>query len=140
VFLNDPTYPHGNVVTLAHCTAPRKMDGKRSEPAKILTHFESDYGAAPKVEMKIGQVCTTLVPDFASKRWIGFTATIAANPFLDICRSQVDVRIHGDTDTLMQEMKGFHWMMSYGEHLRECQYAIKKAGIEFLNLSAKKTA
>jgi hypothetical protein len=140
VFLNDPTYPHGDVVTLAHCTAPRKMDGKRSEPAKILTHFESDYGAAPKVEMKIGQICTNLVPDFASKRWIGFAGTIAANPFLDICRSQIDMRIHGNADTLMQEMKGFHWMMSYGEHLRECQYALKKAGVEFLNLSAKKTA
>src|SRR4030042_5641871 len=22
-FLNDPTYPHDNVITLAHCTAPR---------------------------------------------------------------------------------------------------------------------
>ncbi len=52
VFLNDPTYPHDGIVTLAHCTAPRKMDGRRAERAKILTHFESDYGAAPKVEMR----------------------------------------------------------------------------------------
>ncbi|MGC8834764.1 MAG: sugar isomerase, partial [Armatimonadota bacterium] len=28
VFLNDPTYPHDGVVTMAHCTAPRKMDGR----------------------------------------------------------------------------------------------------------------
>ena len=28
VFLNDPTYPHDGMVTLAHCTAPRKMDGE----------------------------------------------------------------------------------------------------------------
>ena len=48
VFLNDPTYPYDNLVTLAHCTAPRRLDGKNFEPAKILTHFESDYGAAPK--------------------------------------------------------------------------------------------
>ena len=40
VFLNDPTYPHGNIVTLAHCTAPRKMDGTRCERTKNLTHFE----------------------------------------------------------------------------------------------------
>ena len=29
-FLNDPTYPHDGVITLAHCTGPRKMDGKTS--------------------------------------------------------------------------------------------------------------
>jgi hypothetical protein len=71
VFLNDPTCPHDNTVTLAHCTAPRKMNGRKLEPVKILTRFESDYGAAPKVEMKLGLVCTNLVPDFASKKWVG---------------------------------------------------------------------
>jgi hypothetical protein len=54
VFLNDPTYPHDGIITLAHCTAPRRMDGQKMEPARILTHFESDYGAAPKVEMGLG--------------------------------------------------------------------------------------
>jgi hypothetical protein len=140
MFLNDPTYPHNNVVTLAHCTAPRKMDGKNYEPAKILTHFESDYGAAPKVEMKIGQAVTNLVPDFDCKKWVGFDGTITGNPFLDICRSQVDVHINGDTTELLRQMKGFHWMTCYGSYLRETGYAIGKLGIEFLNLSAPKTA
>lgn len=135
VFLNDPTYPHDNTVTLAHCTAPRKMNGRKLEPVKILTHFESDYGAAPKVEMKLGQLCTNLVPDFASKKWVGFQGTIVANPFHAICRSQIDVRINGDGQALMEEMKGFHWMMSYGDYLRECRYALKKVGVEFLNVS-----
>lgn len=136
VFLNDPTYPYKNLVTLAHCTAPRKMDGKKAEPARILTHFESDYGAAPKVEMKIGQSCTNLIPDFASKKWVGFLGTIAANPFLDICRSQIDVQIHGSTDQLLREMKGFHWMMSYGDYLKETGYALLKVGVDWLNISA----
>lgn len=136
VFLNDPTYPHDNVVTLAHCTAPRKMDGKRAEPARILTHFESDYGAAPKVEMKIGQVCTNIAPDFASKKWLGFRGTIVANPFLDICRSQIDVKIHGSGETVMQDMQGFHWMMCYGDYLRETGYSLKKAGIHWQQVTA----
>lgn len=135
-FLNDPTYPYNNLVTLAHCTAPRKMDGKTAEPAKILTHFESDYGAAPKVEMKIGQACTNLIPDFASKKWVGFLGTIAGNPFLDICRSQIDVKIHGDTELLLREMKGFHWMTCYGDYLKETGYALKKVGVDWLNISA----
>jgi L-fucose isomerase-like protein len=140
VFLNDPTYPHESTVTLAHCTAPRKMNGKKLEPVKILTHFESDYGAAPKVEMKLGQVCTNLVPDFASKKWVGFEGTIIANPFHAICRSQIDVKINGNCSALMEEMKGFHWMMSYGDYMRECGYALKKVGVDFLNVSAGKLA
>ena len=137
VFLNDPTYPHENVVTLAHCTAPRKMDGKRCERTKILTHFESDYGAAPKVEMKLGQAVTNLVPDFASRKWVGFDGTIVGNPFLDICRSQIDVRVEGDCTALLEEMKGFHWMTSYGSYLRETGYALKKVGVDFVNVSKK---
>lgn len=137
VFLNDPTYPHDNMVTLAHCTAPRKMDGKKAERTKILTHFESNYGASPKVEMKLGQVCTNLVPDFASKKWVGFEGTIVANPFLDICRSQIDVRIVGNTSALLEQMKGFHWMMSYGNYMQEVGYVLKKVGVEFSNVSAK---
>jgi L-fucose isomerase-like protein len=140
VFLNDPTLPHGNVVTLAHCTAPRKMDGRTLDPVKVLTHFESDYGAAPKVEMQIGKECTNLVPDFASKKWVGFHGTIIANPFHEICRSQIDVRINGDGAALLQEMKGFHWMMSYGDYLADTGYALKKVGVDFLNVSPPKPA
>lgn len=140
VFLNDPTFPHEGVVTLAHCTAPRRMDGKNPELTKVLTHFESDYGAAPKVEMKIGQITTNLVPDFASKKWVGFKGTIVGNPFLDICRSQIDVKVHGDADALMEQMKGFHWMLSYGDYLKETGYALKKMGVELLNVSATKPA
>lgn len=137
VFLNDPTYPHGDIVTLAHCTAPRRMDGRKLEKARLLTHFESDYGVAPKVEMKIGQTVTNLVPDFACRKWVGFSGRITANPFLDICRSQIDVRIDGDAKALLEEMKGFHWMTCYGDWLRECGYALGKLGVECLNVSER---
>jgi len=140
VFLNDPTYPYKDTVTLAHCTAPRRMDGKNLEEARILTHFESDYGAAPKVEMRVGQVVTNLIPDFASRKWVGFAGTIVGNPFLDICRSQIDVKVHGDCDRLLREMKGFHWMTCYGNYLREAGYALQKAGVEWVNLTGTETA
>jgi hypothetical protein len=140
VFLNDPTYPHHGIVTLAHCTAPRRMDGKRLETARLLTHFESDYGAAPKVAMRIGQVITVIDPDFGCKRWIGFRGTVADNPFLDICRSQVDVTIDGDYAALAEQMCGFHWMLAYGDHLKEVGYALQKMGIGWWNLSAGASA
>lgn len=135
VFLNDPTYPHDGMVTVAHCTAPRRMNGQRLEPARILTHFESDYGAAPKVEMPRGETVTMIDPDFANRKWIGFRGKVIDAPFLDICRSQVDVTIEGDCDRLVQDMVGFHWMMSYGDYLKELGYALGKMGIQWVNLS-----
>jgi len=135
VFFNDPTYPHDGVVTMAHCTAPRRMDGNNLEPARILTHFESDYGAAPKVEMRLGQKATVIDPDFACKRWLGFEAEIIDNPFLDICRSQIDVKINGDCDKLIAETRGFHWMLSYGNYLKEVGYALKNVGVDWMNLT-----
>lgn len=135
VFLNDPTTPHHGLVTLAHCTAPRRMDGRDAEPVRLLTHFESDYGAAPKVEMRVGQRVTNIVPDFDFKRWVGFEGEILANPFLPICRAQIDVGIHGSTERLAEEMRGFHWMTCYGDWRREVGYALRKAGVDWLDVS-----
>jgi hypothetical protein len=128
-FLNDPTYPHDGIITLAHCTAPRKMDGKNIEPARIMTHFESDYGAAPKVEMHNGQKVTNILPDFKAERWVGLSAEIVAHPFMPICRSQIDIRYTCSDKLLAERMPGFHWMTVYGDYLRECAYAVKRTGI-----------
>jgi len=134
-FLNDPTYPYDGITTLAHCTGPSRMNGKDLEPTKILTHFESDYGAAPKVQMRKGQVITNLVPNFSSKKWIGFRGKIIDHPFYDICRSQIDLEIEGDWRKLLEDMQGFHWMTCYGDYLREVGYALKKLGIEWENIT-----
>lgn len=134
VFLNDPTYPHDGVITLAHCTAPRKLDGKSTEPAHIMTHFESDYGAAPKVNMRKGQIVTNIAPDFDAQRWLGLSAEIIDHPLLPICRSQIDVRFKAPAETVAERMPGFHWMTVYGDYLREVGYALKRVPIEWDNL------
>jgi hypothetical protein len=136
VFLNDPTYPHDGIITLAHCTAPRKMNGKSLEPVRILTHFESDYGAAPKVEMGKGQVVTNIIPDFLIKRWVGLKGKIIDAPFMPICRSQIDISFTCDSLKLAERMPGFHWMTSYGDYMKEIGYACKKLGIQWEDLTA----
>ena len=133
-FLNDPTYPHDGVITLAHCTGPRKMDGKNAEPTRILTHFESDYGAAPKVEMRKGQIVTNITPDFKAERWVGLTGEIVDVPFLPICRDQIDIRFQCDSAKLAERMPGFHWMTCYGDYRKELGYALKRVGIQWENL------
>lgn len=135
VFLNDPTYPHDGVITLAHCTGPRKMNGTTLEPARILTHFESDYGAAPKVEMPKGQVVTNIAPDFKSERWMGLLGTIVEAPFLDICRDQIDVAYDVPDQMVAERMPGFHWMTAYGDHMKELGYALRRVGINWDNLN-----
>ena len=127
------------MITVGHCSAPRKMDGKNLEPVFIRTHFESDYGAAPRVEMRRGQELTVLVPNFANSRWIGFRGCILEKPTLDVCTSQLHVGIDSGCATLTDEMGGFHWMLCYGDYLQETGYALRKAGIEWLNLSEKAT-
>lgn len=135
VFLQNPNFPHNGVTTHAHCTAPRRMNGKDYEPVEIYTHFESDYGAAPKVQMRKGQIITVLAPSFSSKKWIGYRAKIIDHPFYDICRSQIDIEIDGDWRKLVEDEQGFHCMICYGDYLREVGYALKKVGIEWQNIS-----
>ena len=132
VFFGNPSLPHRGIVTMSHCTAPARMDGKRREPTRIVTHYESDFGAAPKVDMKKGQRITIVNADFNSRRWLGFEAQILDTPFYPICRTQLDLKILGDWERLLDEVKGFHWMAAYGSHLRETGYALKKAGLGWL--------
>ena len=128
-FMNAPTFPHEGVITLAHCTAPRRMDGKSLAPARIMTHFESDYGAAPKVEMPVGQRVTMVVPDYASKRWLGLSGRIESSPSFDICRTQVDVRFQAPSLTVAQRMPGYRWVLIFGDYLRETGYALRRVPI-----------
>ncbi len=131
VFLHNSTFPHKGIVTCAHCTAPRRMDTAHYEPARILTHYESEYGAAPKVEIPEGQVVTFINPEYSTDRWLGYTGVVVSNPFYDICRSQQDVQIKGDWEKLLKEVRGSHWGMVYGDYLREAGYAARKVGIRW---------
>ena len=133
-FLNDPTYPYGGIITLAHCTAPRRMDGKNMEPARIVTHFESDYGASPKVEMARGTKVTNIIPDFKMEKYSLLSGEIADAPFRPICRSQIDMAYKCPDEKVALNMPGFHWMTWYGEYMREAGYALKKIGIACENL------
>jgi hypothetical protein len=133
VFLHNSTFPHNGVVTCAHCSAPRRMDGQNYEPTEIMTHYES--GAAPKVKMAIGQKVTFIDPEYSTRRWVGFKGTIRRNPSYEICRTQQDVEIQGDWRKLIKEVRDSHWMMAYGDYLRELAYASRKLGIKWVNIS-----
>jgi len=135
VFLHNSTFPHQGMVTCAHCTSPRRMDGRRYEPVQLLTHYESDYGAAPKVEMSLGQEVTFVDPEYSTARWVGFKGTVKGNPAYDICRSQQDVAVQGAWRKLLPEARDSHWVMAYGDCLRELGYAARKVGVRWESLA-----
>jgi len=135
-FVCNSHFPHHGVVTLAHCAAPRKMNGRDYEPTTLMTHYESDYGAATKVRYRKGQVITCLIPNLHCTKWFGFRGQIVDSPAFDMCRSQMDVAIQGDWRKLTREMEGFHTVVCYGDYLREIGYALQKVGgIEWRNYS-----
>jgi len=136
-FVSNSHFPHHGILTLAHCATPRKMNGKDYEPAKIVTHFESDYGAATRVEFTKGQIITNLIPNLVCTKWIGFRGKIVDTPSYPICRSQIDMEIDGDWRRLLKDMQGFHAVTCYGDYLREVGYALKKTGLEWENVSEK---
>jgi len=135
VFLHNSTFPHAGEVTCAHCTCPRRLDGRTYEPALLTTHYESEYGAAPKVDMPLGQEVTFLDPEYSVARWLGFKGVVRGNPAYEICRSQQDVEIAGDWRKLLAEARDSHWMMAYGDWLRESRYAARKLGIQWVGLA-----
>ncbi|MCA9412632.1 MAG: sugar isomerase [Candidatus Omnitrophica bacterium] len=137
VFLHNSTFPHKAMVTCAHCASPRRFDGDRYEPTEIVTHYESEFGASPKVAMPIGQQLTFIDPEYTRGRWLGFRGTVEENPFYEICRSQQDVRIEGDWKKLLDEARDSHWMMAYGDHLAEVGYAARKLGVEWENITGE---
>ncbi|MBM3747386.1 MAG: sugar isomerase [Acidobacteria bacterium] len=139
VFLHNSTFPHNAVVTCAHCTGPRRMNAARYEPVRVLTHYESEYGAAPKVEIPPGQQVSFINPEYATCRWAGMRGTVESNPFYEICRSQQDVRIHGNWKKLLSEVRDSHWVMVYGDYLKEIGYAAPRIGVTWENFSDAQT-
>jgi hypothetical protein len=126
----NPTFPHAGRMMFAHCTAPRRMDGRDLEPVELVTHYESDHGAATHVLFRRGQRLTIVKPDFEAQRWLATTGSITDTPFLDTCRAQVEVQLEADTQEVLKNLRGFHCMLAYGDFRREIRYAAGKVGIQ----------
>jgi len=112
------------------------MDGQKLAPVELVTHYESDHGAATHVQFPKGQLLTIVKPDFEAKKWLAFTGEILGTPFISTCRAQVEVRLNADTVDVLNNLRGFHCVLAYGDHTREVTYAANKVGIEVQTLRA----
>ena len=127
-FVCNSHYPHDGLFFVAHCQAPRRMNGRDFEPATIMTHYESDYGAACKTHYTKGQEVTVVIPNLVCTKWQSFRGKIVDTPSYPACRSQMEILIDGDWKRLVREMQGFHTQIVYGDYTRELGYALKKTG------------
>jgi len=107
------------------------MDGVNYDPVEIMTHYESDYGAAPKISMPAGQLLTFFNPEYGTNRCVGIKGIVRGNPFLQICRSQQDVEIMGNWEKLKNEARDSHWIMAYGDYLKEGKFAARRIGVRW---------
>jgi hypothetical protein len=115
------------------------MDGVSTEPARITTHYESDYGAATKVEYRKGQTITVVVPNTSCSRCTGCRAKIVAAPSRPDCRSQIDMAVEVDYRRMVKSIQGYHALVCYGDYLREFGYALAKVGLAWENLNETTT-
>ncbi len=137
-FVCNTHFPHDGIFTVAHCAAPTKMNGRTPEPTTVMTHYESDYGAATKVEYPKGQEVTVVMSALNCARWHGFSGTVIDSPSLPACRSQMNIQVNGDWKGLLERMEGFHAQIVYGNYLREVGYALKKVkAVEWKNYSVQ---
>ncbi|MHB8900830.1 MAG: hypothetical protein ACYC6Y_18935 [Thermoguttaceae bacterium] len=127
-FVCNSHVPYNGLFFVAHCQAPRRMNGRDYEPATIMTHYESDYGAACKTHYTKGQQVTVVVPNLRCTRWQAFRGSVVGAPSYPACRSQMEIAIDGRWQQLVREMEGFHAQVVYGDYTRELGYALKKLG------------
>ena len=43
--------------------------------------------------------------------------------------------VGGDWEKLLYEVRDSHWMMVYGDHLKEVGYAARKIGVDWVSIS-----
>jgi len=62
-FVCNTHFPYNGIMTVAHCAAPMKMNGVSNESVTVMTHYESDYGAATRIHYTLGQTVTVVIPN-----------------------------------------------------------------------------
>jgi len=135
VFFGNPCFPKNDSATVCHCAAPRKMDGKKFDPLRIVTHYESDYGASPWIKYPLGTETTHVIAGFKSDRWVGFKGKIVDIPFKpSSCRTQVTFKHECTDELLANNLIGFHWSTCFGDYRKEVGYATRRVGIKWDNL------
>jgi L-fucose isomerase-like protein len=128
-FLANPTYVRGHRIVLAHCTiAPKLTTGYR-----YRTHFESGLGVAISGALKEGERVT--VARYNREYTVlraGEGRIVKGDAWSEeLCRTQVEIEMDGDAETIKENPMGNHLVMTYGNHVGSLQELASLAGMRF---------
>jgi len=130
-----------NLVGLAHCTAPTKMDGPKNEAESyvIRNHQGLYVSVSLDVRMKVGQKVTIASFD-PPNRILAYTGVIASNinvPHRN-CRTYVAVKVEDANKLLKNYMcldypSTGHKVLFYGDWTEEIRNLAQILELEFIN-------
>ncbi|MGC9136031.1 hypothetical protein [Caldivirga sp.] len=131
----DPTVNIGEgKLILAHCTSPTRMTGYDKAPFRYIatTHHESNTSVAPKVLYEPGTVTIAGLSHDLSKLLI-IKGEATGPTYLRICRNQIEVKVK-DAAGVLENWQGFHWVMAYGDYVKELELLAKLTGIQAIKV------
>ncbi|MCF7806923.1 MAG: fucose isomerase [Candidatus Marinimicrobia bacterium] len=106
-----------NKLILAHCTVPRKI----VETYSIRSHFESGLGVGIQGIINNGPVTVfRLGGKSLEKSWIAEGEIISAGLSENLCRTQVEIKLHSRSiKELLEHPLGNHLVLIRGHHEQE---------------------
>ena len=128
-FMGNPSFIEGHRLILAHCTVATKL----TRGVRYRSHFESGIGVALAGQLREGARVTVA----RYGKGYGLLRAGAGNIFRgrpwtdDLCRTQVEVRMDGKADVLLERPIGNHHVMTYGDHVDSLRQLASMAGMEF---------
>ncbi|MGQ4891612.1 MAG: hypothetical protein ACP6IP_03885 [Candidatus Njordarchaeia archaeon] len=120
-----------DVITLAHCTIPRKL----TESYTLRTHFESGIGIGVEGKIRSGERVTVLrVSPMYDEIRVGEGTILDGDPFSnDLCRTQVKIRLDKEAVNLLKDPMGNHQIIAFGEIKKEIEMLGDLLGIKVVD-------
>ncbi len=128
-FLANPTFVRGHRLVLAHCTIAPKLTTRY----EYRTHFESRLGVAISGALKKGERVTVARynREYSVLR-AGEGRIVKGDAWSEeLCRTQAEIEMDGDAETIKDNPMGNHLVMTYGNHVSSLRELASLAGMRF---------
>ena len=128
-FLANPTYVRGHKLVLAHCTIAPKLTTKY----RYRTHFESGLGVAISGALKEGERVTVARynREYSVLRAGEGKIVKGVAWSEELCRTQAEIEMDGDAETIKDNPMGNHLVLTYGNHINLLRELASLAGMRF---------
>lgn len=129
--------PLAGEITVAHCTVPFNMVGKRV----FDTHFESGIGVAVHGELPLGKGALMKLSGDVSMCFCKRVSIVGNGYEPSLCRTQVRILLDEDpmvaacvcSDYLLKSPIGNHHVLFTGDHADVMEEFVRELGVEILN-------